>query len=143
MDDVLLVTAEEAFGYEVNDALSLAEEGPSVYNIKHRAYYFSRDIVLFIEGQKFEKIHFSIFDQLLRSATSIGANLVEGIGGASRNDFIKFYVIALKSANETKYWLTLIKDTMDVDLLVLRNFIKEADEISKIIATIIINTKNY
>jgi four helix bundle protein len=143
MDDVLAINAENSFTYVGNDSTSIVEEGPSVYNIKHRAYYFSRDIVLFIGKQKFDKIHFSIFDQLLRSATSIGANLVEGIGGASRNDFIKFYVIALKSANETKYWLTLIKDTMDADLLVLRNFIKEADEISKIIATIIINTKNY
>ncbi len=143
MDDVLAITAENSFTYVGDDLTSMVEEGSSVYNIKHRVYYFSRDIVLFIGKQKFEKIHLSIFDQLLRSATSIGANLVEGIGGASRNDFIKFYVIALKSANETKYWLTLIKDTMDADKIIIRNFIKEADEISKIIATIIIDTKNH
>ena len=42
-------------------------------------------------------------DQLLRSATSIGANVVEAKSASSKRDFIKFYEIALKSANETKY----------------------------------------
>ena len=111
------------------------------YNIKHRAYYFAKDIVLFIKVQKYEKIFHSMFDQLLRSATSIGANLVEGTAGSSKNDFIKFNVIALKSANETKYWLSLIKDTLHIDKELFNNYIKEVDEISKIIATIIIKSR--
>jgi len=73
------------------------------YNIKHRAYYFAKGIVLFIKIQKYERIFHSMFDQLLRSATSIGANLIEGTAGSSKNDFIRFNVIALKSTNETKY----------------------------------------
>ena len=125
-----------------DDMLSfVVEEDSVVYDIKHRAYYFSRDIILFIKEQKYERIYFSIFDQLLRSATSIGANLVEGMAGASKNDFIKFYVIALKSANETKYWLCLIRDTLDLDKVIIEKYIKEADELSKIIASIVIRTK--
>ena len=58
----------------------------------------------FINETKYERIHFSIFDQLLRSATSIGANVVEGGSGSTKRDFINFFHIALKSANETKYW---------------------------------------
>lgn len=111
------------------------------YNIKHRAYYFSKEIVLFIKGYQYEKIFHSMFDQLLRSSTSIGANLVEGTAGSSKNDFIKFNVIALKSANETKYWLCLIKDTLDVDQDLFDKYIKEVEEISKIIATIVIRSK--
>jgi four helix bundle protein len=121
--------------------LSIVEDSAPVYNIKHRAFYFSRDIVLFIAKQKYDRIYFSIFDQLLRSATSIGANLVEGMAGASKGDFVKFNVIALKSANESKYWLCLIKDTLDLDKIIISDFITEADEISKIIATIVINSK--
>jgi len=117
------------------------EEGSSVYNIKHRAFYFSRDIVLFIGRQRYDRIYFSLFDQLLRSSTSIGANLVEGISGASKNDFIKFHVIALKSANETKYWLSLIKVTLELDKECLSIFLKEVNEIANIIASIIINSK--
>jgi four helix bundle protein len=125
----------------MEDFISIVEEGSSVYNIKHRAFYFSRDIVLFIGRQKYDRIYFSLFDQLIRSSTSIGANLVEGISGASKNDFIKFHLIALKSANETKYWLSLIKETLELDKESLSIFLKEANEIANIIASIIINSK--
>ena len=82
-----------------------------------------------------------MFDQLLRSATSIGANLVEGAAGSSKNDFIKFYTIALKSANETKYWICLIKESIKIDAILIDSLLKEANEIFRIIATIIINAK--
>jgi four helix bundle protein len=68
--------------------------------------------VQFISTAKYDRIYFSIFDQLLRSGTSIGANIVEGKAGSSTKDFRNFYTIALKSANETKYWLCLIRDTI-------------------------------
>ena len=112
-----------------------------IYNIKHRAYNFSKNVVLYVGSIQIEKIYFSIFDQLIRSATSIGANLVEGRAGSSKNDFIKFYTIALKSANETKYWLCLVRDTIETDKQKIVEFINEADEISKIIAKIIISSK--
>ena len=120
--------------------LDIVEESAVVYNIKHRAYYLGRDIVLFIGKQQFDKIYFSLFDQLIRCSTSIGANLIEGLAGASKKDFINFNIIALKSANETKYWLRLIKDTVKIEEQ-LDKFINEADEVSKIIAKIIINSK--
>lgn len=66
---------------------------------------------------------------------------MEGSAGSSDRDFINFYAIALKSANETKYWLCLIRDTMEVPKESLDKMIREADEISKIIATIIVNVK--
>lgn len=126
-----------------DDFLTVFEEPTSaVYNIKHRAFYFAKEIIFFVRKQKYDRIYFSIFDQLTRSGTSIGANLVEGLAGSSKNDFLKFNVIALKSANETKYWLCLIRDTLETDKLVLEKLIKEADEISKIVASIIINTKS-
>ena len=110
------------------------------YDIKQRCYQFSKKIVLFVTNAKYERIHFSIFDQLLRSATSIGANIVEAKSGSSTKDFKKFYIIALKSANETKYWVCLLRDTILIeDKERLNSLLKEADEISKIIASIIIN----
>lgn len=119
----------------------MVEESEKVYNIKHRAYQFSKNVVLFIGSIKFERIYHSIFDQLIRSSTSIGANLVEATAGSSTNDFIKFYTIALKSANETKYWLCLVRDTIDVDKNIVVELLNEADEISKIVASIIVATK--
>ena len=111
------------------------------YKISHRCFYFSKEVILFVRECKFEAVYRSLFDQLVRSATSIGANVVEGKSGSSKKDWKNFYVIALKSANETKYWLCLIKETLEVPKGNIDLLIKEADEISKIIASIIINSK--
>lgn len=120
--------------FELND-----DEKP--YKISHRCFYFSKAVILFIKECKYEKIYYSLFDQLLRSATSIGANVVEGKSGSSKKDWKNFYVIVLKSANETKYWLCLINETMEVPKYIIGQLQKEADEISKIIASIILNSK--
>jgi four helix bundle protein len=119
-------------------SIELNEEGKP-YNIRHRCFYFSKDIISLIKQTKIEKIFFSIYDQLLRSATSIGANVVEGKAGSTKRDWKNYYLIALKSANETKYWLCLIRDTMNCDKNKINEFVKEADEISNILATIIIS----
>lgn len=119
----------------------IVAEPEKVYDIKHRAYAFSKEIVIYVGIVKIDKIYFSIFDQLLRSATSVGANLVEARAGASKKDFLKYYIIALKSANETKYWLCLIRDTIETEKSKIKELLAEADEISKIIAKIIISSK--
>jgi four helix bundle protein len=103
--------------------------------------YFSKEIVLFVKDCKYDRIFSSLFDQLVRSATSIGANLVESKAGSSKKDWKKFLIIALKSANEAKYWLCLIRDTMQMDKVKVSELLKEAEEISKIIASIIINSE--
>jgi len=71
--------------------------------LKYRCYYFSIQIIKFLGNLPEKKVYWVISDQLLRSATSIGANVVEAKSASSKRDFIKFYEIALKSANETKY----------------------------------------
>ncbi len=111
------------------------------YDIRERCYNFSKEIIFFVAQSQYERIYISLFDQVLRSGTSIGANVEEGKAGSSRKDFRNFYVIALKSANETKYWLSLIKDTKlsKVSDEVLDKLIKESGEIAKIIASIVIN----
>ncbi|MGC4037378.1 MAG: four helix bundle protein [Chitinophagaceae bacterium] len=118
--------------FELND-----ETKP--YNIRHRTYYFAKEILLFVKECKYEKVYYSMFDQLVRSGTSICTNLVEGKAGSSKKDWKNFYLIALKSANETKYWLCLIRDTQEINKLKIKELIKEADEISNIIASIVVN----
>ncbi len=74
---------DEAETFELND-----DSKP--YNIGHRCFYFSRELILFIKDCKYEKKYFSVFDQLLRSRTSIGANVVEGKAGSSKKDWRNF-----------------------------------------------------
>jgi len=107
--------------------------------IKIRCYKYSVEVSKFISNIDIERKFNPIIDQFLRSATSVGANVIEGKSAHSKRDFIKYYEIALKSANETKYWICLLRDGLG--LKKVDTLLKEADEISKVLATIIINTK--
>ena len=112
------------------------------YNIKIRCYEFSKRVVLFMNDIQINRIQYSLPDQLLRSATLIGANIIEAKSGSSKKDFIRFYTIVLKSANETKYWLCLIRDTMStINKETVIELLNEANEISRIIARSIISLK--
>jgi len=81
------------------------------YNVQQRAYLFSLNIIKLCGEFPEKRVFWIVGDQLLRAGTSIGANLVEAKAASSKKDFIKFYQIALKSANETKYWLYILKDS--------------------------------
>jgi four helix bundle protein len=114
-------------------------------SIKYRAYYFSLDIMRFVATLPNEKVYWIIIDQLLRSATSVGANIVEGKSASSKRDFIKYYEIALKSANETKYWICLLRDgTQDGKKRKeeIEKHLKEAEEISKMLGSSLLTLKN-
>jgi four helix bundle protein len=68
--------------------------------------------------------------------------VIEGKAGSSKKDWRNYFLIALKSANEAKYWLCLIRDTIDgADGETIESLIREADEISKIIASIIVSSR--
>ena len=72
---------------------------------------FATQIVLFYEEFSKSKIDTTIAKQLLRSATSIGANINEAVYGNSKADFISKLHISLKETGESIYWLTLLKRT--------------------------------
>jgi four helix bundle protein len=79
--------------------------------------------------------------QLLRSGTSIGANVEEAQAGQSRADFISKYAIAPKEARETHYWLRLIAAAKILPEERLLGLQTEADELRRIIASIIVSAK--
>lgn len=68
-------------------------------DVKIRSYHFSILILEFISSFPQKKLYGSLGDQLMRSATSIGANIVEAKSSSSKREFIKYYDIALKSSN--------------------------------------------
>lgn len=86
--------------------------------------------------------NFIIIRQIIRSATSIGANLTKGSAAASRKEFINYLAIAKKSAIETNFWLTLIKKLSVISETEIQKLLNECGEIIKIISKIILNTKN-
>lgn len=80
-------------------------------------------------------------DQLIRSGTSIIANYVEAKAASSRRDFINYFTIALKSANESKLWISLLKDSGRLKGIESEWIAKELEEISNILAASIITLK--
>ena len=111
------------------------------YDISERAFQFAKQVVLFINGISFTGVNRSTLDQLIRSATSIGANIIEARSGNSRRNMISFYSIALRSANESHYWLRLINETMNVDHHETELLMKECSEIANIIGKSIVTLK--
>ncbi len=111
-------------------------------DLKVRCYYFSIKVIKFLERLPDKKVYWIIADQLLRSATSIGANIVEAKSSSSRRDFIKFYEIALKSANESKYWFGLLRDATEADKNKVNELLFELNELSNILGASLLTLKN-
>jgi four helix bundle protein len=107
-----------------------------------RCYHYSIKVISFIGTLPEKRLYWVLSDQLLRAATSIGANIVEAKSASSKKDFIKYYEIALKSANETKYWLGLFRDSTPTDPDEINLMLKEAQELSKILAASLLTMKN-
>ncbi len=80
--------------------------------------------------------------QILRAATSVGANIEEAIGAESKKDFQHKLSIAYKEARETHYWLRLLKDADYLDKDISTNFLAECDELLRILGSILKTIKN-
>jgi len=78
------------------------------YNLEERTAKFSEDLIEFIKNIKRDDINRNIIIQLVRAATSIGANYYEANASSSKKDFRNKIYISKKEANETKYWLRLL-----------------------------------
>ena len=100
-----------------------------------RVIKFGRDSIKFVDSLPNRRSCWIIGDQYLRSSTSVGANVVEAQASSSRRDFVNFLTHALKSANESKYWLILLADIKDVNQNERQKLLKEADELAKILGS--------
>ena len=80
--------------------------------------------------------------QLLRSGTSVLANYIEANSASSKRDFINFFTYSLKSANESRVWITLLKDTDKITPKEFDLLINELTEIANVIASSIMTMKN-
>lgn len=112
--------------------------------IHNRTFSFSITLILFVERLPNNDVYRIVKNQVIRSGTSIGANLVEGKAASSKKEFIRYIEISLKSANETTYWLSILEElmisnSMRFEVIAIK---KELNEICKVIATIVIKLKS-
>lgn len=111
-------------------------------DLKKRVYVYALEIIKFIDNlDKKDFIVQIISKQLLRSATSIGANIIEAQAGSTKRDFTNFFAYALKSANESKFWLGLLRDSGKANRDKVNNLLQETNELANILGSSILTLK--
>jgi len=111
--------------------------------IQEKSFAFAIRIVNLYKYLCEEKREFILSKQILRSGTSIGANIEESIGGQSDKDFLAKLSIAYKEARETIYWLKLLFATDYLNQEQADSLLKDAEELCKIIGKIQITMKTH
>ena len=106
-----------------------------------RAFRLARKAMKLVDKFPQKRSAWIITDQMLRALTSIGANIIEAQAASSKKDFINFLNHALKSANETKYWLALARDLDENLIIEINELLKETDELAKILGSSISTMK--
>ncbi len=109
--------------------------------IRDRSYKFSLRVIKLVQALPKNAAGSVLGKQLLRSSTSIGANVEEAIGGFSKQDFRYKMSVALKEARETNYWLRLIRDTELLKKETMESIMQESVEIRKILTAIVKTAK--
>src|SRR6266496_3087098 len=108
--------------------------------IIQKAYAFALEIIQLYKIL-IEKKEFVLSKQILRSSTSIGANIHEAVASESKRDFIHKLGIAVKEARETSYWLNLLKDSKYISIEDFNRLSLNCNEIIRILKSIILTTK--
>lgn len=106
------------------------------YDLEERVEKFGESIIVFLKIIRQDVIITPIISQLLRSATSIGANYMEANEASSKKDFRNKIAICAKEAHETKHWLRMLAKATPEKAEACRNHWKEAHELTLIFAKI-------
>ena len=109
--------------------------------LKDRTYQYSIKVIEFLDNLPKDDSAQIISKQLLRSATSIGANIVEAQASSSKKDFTKYFNYSLKSANESVYWLNLLKYAKKINNNQIEYLLNETKELAKILGSSILTLK--
>lgn len=109
--------------------------------IQDKSYRFAKRMVRLYQHLSKEQKEFILSKQVLRSGTSVGANVEEALGGSSKRDFKAKMNIAYKEARETKYWLKLLKDTGYIEENAFNSVYDDCEELLKLLYTIIQSSK--
>jgi four helix bundle protein len=109
--------------------------------VENKAYVFALRMIKAYKYLTQEQREFIISKQMLRSGTAIGAMTREAEHAQSKADFISKMNIALKEANETEYWLMLLKDSEYIDEKMFASIHKDCDELIRLLVSIVKTSK--
>ena len=110
-------------------------------NLKTKSYEFALRMVKLFQYLSNEKKEFVLSKQILRSGTSVGANIEESYQGESKADFIHKLSIANKEAFETNYWLRLLRDSDLVEAKIANSLLTDCNELQRLLVSSIKTAK--
>jgi four helix bundle protein len=111
-------------------------------DIKKRAYSYALGLLKFVDHLNKADLSVQVIArQLLRSGTSIGANIIEAQAAGSRREFTNFMTHSLKSANETKFWLALERDSGKAERTAADRLLSETKELANILGSSILTLR--
>jgi four helix bundle protein len=111
-------------------------------DIKKRTYLYALNIIRFIDQLNKNDLSVQVLArQLLRSGTSVGANVIEAQASSSKKEFTNFLNYSLKSAKESKFWLALLRDSGKAKRESVNPLLTESKELANILASSILTLK--
>jgi four helix bundle protein len=109
---------------------------------KIRLYQWILKVIKLIDRLSKDNVSQTLGKQLVRSSTSILSNYVEAHSSSSKKDFAHYFRIALRSANESKVWLALLRDTKRSKAKTINILLEKLQEMAAILASSLITMKN-
>src|SRR3990167_4429880 len=129
-----------------NDKIQMANEIQSsnvkTYDLEERTAKFGEEVIEFVKGLERNEVNRTLISQVVRSATSIGANYMEADGAESKKDFQHKIAICKKEAKETKHWIRMVAKANPHRDEECRRLGQEAKELTLIFSSILLSKKS-
>ena len=110
--------------------------------VADKSLEFAKNIITLYKKLTFKDQEYTMSKQILRSGTSIGANITEALKAQSKRDFLSKIYISLKETSETEYWLKLLSTADYIEPEQSKKLLQDCQELSKILTAIIKTTKS-
>lgn len=110
--------------------------------VMKKSYVFALDVIKLYKFLSIEKKEFVLSMQLTRSGTAVGALIKEAEHAQSKADFLNKMNIALKEANESEYWVELMKDSNYINEEIANKYLEDVSSLIKLLASIVKTTKS-
>lgn len=137
MRTMIIDEKNSKFKTQTPDKIKNSKTKPVQFDLEERMALFGEKVIIFCRSLSVDHVTRPIVGQLVRSATSIGANYAEANNASSKKDFRNKTYIAKKEAQETKHWLRMLKSCYPSYEPQIKDFWQEAHEITLILQSII------
>ena len=110
--------------------------------LRDKSKAFAKEIVFLCRRLRDSRVEGVLINQLLKSGTSVGANVHEAQYAQGTKDFISKFEIALKECNESEYWLELLHETNSISEVEFKSFQKECIDLRRMLVSSVTTLKN-